>query len=573
MLKLLYYKHVTFKMKKNNYLYIFIIILLAIFLRLYSIDKAEGLWNDEYVSWYIATQNTIGEFFKKMIDNCHMPLYYLYIKFWLFFFPDTDISLRISSVIPSILSIITMYFVGKEYKNEKIGLSCALLMAINSFAIYFAQEVRLYSLLILFTSLSLLFFIKTFNNFTKKSFYLFLIANFFICITHTIGILFSLFNISILIYYLYKNNDEFKNKFKQLFFNKKTAIVLCISAILILPFAFNIAFSKNLSQFWSDFSITKIFCTFIDYFSPIQTNIINTKPSILNYFMWTDYPNTNFIIYGFLPFIISVISIIKSLLLKEKVIKYLFTISTLFFFSLIIFAILGKIILITKYSCEIFPTLILLLAIGFNSFKFKKIGTILFLTYLILNINYLYTNNSSAPKKLRAEGNKIVIDLIRKAELKNNDYIFLTYYDKSKFDRYLNIDETYNFDSIDKLNFHYKLFNDENYHTLIKTGKTTKKDFIFSENNEITNNFFEKNYKNKMNKGDKIALVFLDSVSFLDENEIQNIKENETLYNKTSFIFLLFSSIKNNAIKYFNNEYTFITKLKDGAWSIYIYEK
>ena len=571
MIKLLYYKHATFYMKRNNYLYIFIILILGILLRLYSIDKAEGLWNDEYVSWFIASQDNVKDFFHNMITNCHMPLYYLYIKFWLLLFPDTDVSLRISSVIPSVLSIITMFFIGKEFKNEKLGYTCSFLMAINSFSIYFAQEVRLYSLLILFSSLSCLYFIKTAKNTTNKNINLFLLSNFLICITHTIGILFSFFNIGFLTYYLFKNNEDIETKIKEIILNKKNIIITIIALLLILPFAINIAFSKNLSQFWSDFSITKIFCTFIDYLSPIQTNIINTKQHILDYFMWTDYPNKTFIIYGFLPFLIGFIAIIKALLQKDKIINELSKTICCFFLSLVVFAIIGKIVLITKYSAEIFPILILLMAIGFNSFKFKKIGAILLLSFITLNLNYLYSNSNSAPKKVRAEGNKIVVDILEQAEIKDSDYVLLTYYDKTKFDRYLTTKA--NIDSIDKLNFHIKLFNNEDYHNLIRNGKETKREFFEKKQDKTIYDFCEKSYKNNLKKGDKIALVFLDSVSFINETQLNEIVKNNEEYKNTSFIFLLFSKIKSELNNYFNKELTFKNTIKKGAWSIYIYEK
>ena len=146
-------------MKNNTFFKLFIIFLIAFLFRLWFIDKPEGLWNDEYVSWFIASKKDFTDFLTEMFRNCHAPLYYIYLKFWMFLFKDSDISLRISSVIPSLLTIIIMFFIGKETKNIKLGILCSFLTAISSFHIYFAQEVRLYSLLMLLCSLTLLFFI------------------------------------------------------------------------------------------------------------------------------------------------------------------------------------------------------------------------------------------------------------------------------------------------------------------------------------------------------------------------------------------------------------------------------
>lgn len=155
-------------MKNNTFFKLFIIILIAMLFRLWFLDKPEGLWYDEYTGWYIASKNTISDFFTIMLQNCHMPFYFIYLKGWMFLFGDTDISLRFSSVIPSLLTIIAVFLAGKELKDSKFGLFTAFLTSINSFCIYFAQEVRLYSLIMLFTTLVVIYFIKTIRTQSKK---------------------------------------------------------------------------------------------------------------------------------------------------------------------------------------------------------------------------------------------------------------------------------------------------------------------------------------------------------------------------------------------------------------------
>jgi uncharacterized membrane protein len=59
-----------------------------------------------------------------------------------------------------VLGIPAIYLLGKELKNEKIGLLAASLTAINYFHIYYSQEVRFYTLLFFASTLSYLFYIK-----------------------------------------------------------------------------------------------------------------------------------------------------------------------------------------------------------------------------------------------------------------------------------------------------------------------------------------------------------------------------------------------------------------------------
>ena len=90
---------------------LFFVLLVGCILRLSFINKPEGLWNDEYVSWYVANTPFQEGFWQEVLKQCHMPLYYLYLKPFAHF---SDLVLRLTSVVPSVLAIVVMYFVGKE---------------------------------------------------------------------------------------------------------------------------------------------------------------------------------------------------------------------------------------------------------------------------------------------------------------------------------------------------------------------------------------------------------------------------------------------------------------------------
>ena len=551
-------------MKKDTFLKLFIIFVLGLMFRLWFIDKPEGLWNDEYVSWNIAAQTDLKTFFDLMIKNCHTPLYYFYLKAWMLICADTDISLRLSSVIPSIFSIITMFFVGKELKNEKTGILCALLTAISSFNIYFAQEARLYSLIFLFTSLTILFFIKTTKEYSNKNLLLFFTLNALVCATHTLGIIFSFFNILILSTYFYSNKIKI---------NLKYTIPFIAIFIIICPLLFIIATSRNLSQFWSEFSISKIFCTFIDYYSPIIVNLQNTYSSLISYFYKDGIVNNAFIIFGFVPTTIGLIGLIKSIFEKDKILNMLILNAGLFFITLVILSILGKIVLITKYSIEIYPVLILATAIGFLSIKKEFLKKALIILFIGLNLFYLLNSPDSAPKRIRPEGNKAVVDLIKKSNLKTTDTIFLTYYGKDRFERYLENKNDYNFISINKFNFNYPLFNGENYFEIVKNGKARHKDFFAEYPNKTIEKYIENNILNKMEYGDRVGFVTLEGVSFINNENMKKIIYNDEIYNKTSIIFLVFSTIKNTTLETFNNNLKLETVEKWGDWTLYVYKK
>src|SRR5574344_560632 len=174
-------------MNYKRYLTLFLIILFAIVLRVLFLDKPSGLWNDEYVSYMISKISFTNGFFEAVKSQCHMPFYYLYLKFFMLIFGDSDFVLRLTSVFAGVLSVIMMFFVGKEYRDEKTGLFCAFFTAISSFLIYYSQEVRFYSLLFLLSSILLFFNLRFLKKFDLKSVFGLILTSFLIMFTHTIG--------------------------------------------------------------------------------------------------------------------------------------------------------------------------------------------------------------------------------------------------------------------------------------------------------------------------------------------------------------------------------------------------
>lgn len=551
-------------MKKDTLFKLFIIFLLGLMFRLWFIDKPEGLWNDEYVSWNIAAQENINDFFSLMYRNCHTPLYYFYLRVWMFICGDTDISLRLSSVLPSVISIITMFFVGKELKDNKVGILCALITAISSFNIYFAQEARLYSILFLFTALTILFFIKSIKEQSNKNLLIYFTLNALLCATHTLGIIFSFFNITILYLYFYKNNIKI---------NLKLSIPFLLMFIILSPLLFVIATSKNLSQFWSSFSLSKIFCTFIDYYSPVIVNLQNTYSSLFNYFYKDGHVNYAFIIFGFIPTVISLFSIIRSALEKNKILNLLLVNAGLFFITLIVLSLIGKMVLVTKYSVEMYPILILATTIGLLSIKKETIKKSLIITFIGLNLFYLINSPDAAQKRIRPEGHKAIVDLIEKSNLQTGDFIFITYYGKDRLERYLKDKNEYNFISINKFNFNYPLFNGEDYFNIIKKGKISHKEFFVEQPNSIIEAYTKNNIINNLQNGDRVGFIVLEGVSFINKEQMNEILSNKEKYKKTPFIFLLFSAIRNTTLETFEKELELESIDKWGDWTLYVYKK
>lgn len=553
---------------KNIYLNLFLITLFAFLIRFMCIDKPEGLWNDEYISWYISTQPLFSEFINAVFKNCHMPFYYCYLKIWQFVFGSSDFYLRISSLIPGVLSVISMFFVGKKLKDDNCGLLCALFTACSGFLVYFSQEVRFYSILFLFSSLSLLFTLNLIENQSRRNYILFCFSNILIMLTHTIGFVFVFFDFLFLFTLLKKQNK---------ISNKTIFLIIVATIVSMLPFApflYKTLTASYISQFWSDFSFTKLFFVFADYVSPIQINIINTPINVTAFLFKGGKFNYNYFIFAIIPLFIAIIGIINAIIIKSS--EKIRLISVWAFCTLIIMIIAsltGKMVLITKYTVEIYPIFIAITAIGLYNLRPEIVRTLFVLCFFGLSFFYLSMSDSAPQKLNRSEGHKLAADLMIKADLKKNDKILLIYYHTDRFGKYINTSDYY-IDSVTKYNFQYKLMHNPPQHfEVIQNGKEMFFDSFKSSDNEFFDRFLKEQFFDTMQKGDKFALVSLNSVAFINQKRMQSIVNNEALYKRIPFLFLIFSHITNMTQQQADKYLKPVFNEKSGMWEIFVWEK
>ncbi len=517
-------------------LWITLITILGAVLRLISIDKDGGLWNDEYVSWAIANIPLGKSFVQAVFNQCHMPFYYLYLKFFNLF-SNNDTFLRITSVIPAIASIPVMYLVGKE-KNKLTGLMCCLFTALSSYLVYFSQEVRFYSLLFLFSALSLYFTVRLVKKPRKRNLVGLLISNFLILFTHTIGFVFVFFD---LLYITYKLRKLYKK------FILYTWTMTGVFLLTVLPLIVKILFfSGSMSQWWTSLTFKRILQVFCDFYTPVIGNV-------------TVVENIHGInvdsVFLVIPLLIAIIVLLAGIL--DKTLRHenqLGSIAFCTFIVAIIASFFGKLSLEAKYIIEIYPILIFIFCSTIDSCNKNWFKILIFSIFFIFQIGYAFTPNYSAYRP-REEGNKYVADLIKSAKLNKDDFIVLTYYPKQRFDKYVDFSK-YNVVEIYKGNYNYYYSPFLTSEEALKVGKNKYRGtFLRSMSNvsEFTGSTLIDRLNDevyfKMKPNQKVAFIFLDSVSFLDESMFAAVVSDPAMYNKAALPYLVFSNIRNEIIK------------------------
>ncbi len=128
---------------------------LAVLLRLLGLT-AQGMWFDELWTWR-QMQLAWGALLQDMIhEDVHPPLYPFLLAAWTRLWGGSDaLVLRSLSALLGVLTVGVVYCLGRDLWDPRTGRWAALFLAVNVYAIFYSQEARSYSLLLLVSATTL----------------------------------------------------------------------------------------------------------------------------------------------------------------------------------------------------------------------------------------------------------------------------------------------------------------------------------------------------------------------------------------------------------------------------------
>jgi uncharacterized membrane protein len=132
----------------RNILLLVCISVLAFVLRFYGLGD-NSLWLDEFTSLDIATKSLSDIVLGRGFNSHTPPFYYLVLHFWLQLFGANEIGLRSLSLFCDVVNVVLIYrVVILLTKDSRVSLIACLFYAISPYAIYYAQDGRMYTLLV-----------------------------------------------------------------------------------------------------------------------------------------------------------------------------------------------------------------------------------------------------------------------------------------------------------------------------------------------------------------------------------------------------------------------------------------
>jgi len=145
--------------KRPTVLALSLILLLGTVLRLYGLEN-QSLWNDELESWRQSSFDTPMEVLREgVIPNTHPPAFQLLLYGVVQYLGSRETLLRLPSAVSGVLAIFVIYLLGRRLFSHREGLLAAFFLAVLWAPIYFSQEARNYSMLLLLTELAAYFWL------------------------------------------------------------------------------------------------------------------------------------------------------------------------------------------------------------------------------------------------------------------------------------------------------------------------------------------------------------------------------------------------------------------------------
>ncbi len=121
------------------------------------------LWLDEALSVNIA-RLPVGDIPEALRHDGHPPLFYWLLHAWMSVFGGGDSSVRALSGVCAVVALPLMWFAGKRLGGRTVAWIAVVLLALNPWALRYATEARMYSLLVVLVLAGYLLVTKAFED-------------------------------------------------------------------------------------------------------------------------------------------------------------------------------------------------------------------------------------------------------------------------------------------------------------------------------------------------------------------------------------------------------------------------
>ena len=351
---------------KENYL-LLLILVVATILRLYNINY-QSVWLDEIHTLIEADPiYNWSEFYNSLLmSDPHPPLYFALVKVLFGFFGHTAAVVRVFSAVIGIVGVYSIYLLGKEIKNKRLGLISAALLAVNYFHIYYSQEARMYAMLFLFTVISFYRLVVLVKKQTIINAIWFGVATGLLVQSHFFAFFVLAAQVFILLYFLFQTEKKARTTFfYQLALSAGIIVVFFIPAIKLF------IKTTQIKSFW------------------IQPTTIETIKQIFKDFF---FDSSLLLFFTELSIVLLLVFLVRSKS-KSSEKKWIFTLLLPWLVLVLLIPVIRSYLsvpmIISRYFITILPPILILTSLGIDLIKKQLILISILALYLGFSIYFL----------------------------------------------------------------------------------------------------------------------------------------------------------------------------------------
>ncbi|NTU71468.1 MAG: hypothetical protein HGB10_06580 [Coriobacteriia bacterium] len=97
-------------------------------------------------SWSLTT------LIERMSSNVHPPFFHVLLHYWVWVFGKSEVAVRLFPAVFGIAAIPVMYWSARTVYGRRVGLIAAFTLALSPFFIWYSQEARMYTMMLLFAT-------------------------------------------------------------------------------------------------------------------------------------------------------------------------------------------------------------------------------------------------------------------------------------------------------------------------------------------------------------------------------------------------------------------------------------
>ncbi len=152
---------------KHRQILVFAVVLLGILLRTHQISY--NFDGDELFSVQAASGSFSQLLAMSVQDRTHPPLHLFVLYCWIKVWGSSETSTRLLSVVASLFFLLLVTSIARRWMKDWPALFVLTLSAVSPFFVYFGQQARPYSFIALFSSLTVVLFLKAHEDPSRKT--------------------------------------------------------------------------------------------------------------------------------------------------------------------------------------------------------------------------------------------------------------------------------------------------------------------------------------------------------------------------------------------------------------------